>query len=238
MHQFSCAYFLAALVLMLVTAPFLEHLPGGNLIATLAMTLVLMSAVLAIGSRRETLAVAIVLVVPALLAKWVEQVRPDLLPPGTFQAAGILFVAYVVTHLLRSILRAPRVDSEVLCAGIGTYLMLGVLWMLGYVLVARVAPDSFAFNVGSVSSRSMDGFNALYFSFVTLSTVGFGDIVPVSGAARMLAMTEAIAGLFYMTLLIARLVAIYSAERPVELRNEQASAADHSAVTKKGTLSD
>lgn len=198
---------------MLVTGPFLEHIPGGDLIATLAMTLVLMSAVMAVGHRRKTLATAIVLVVPALLAKWVEHVRPDALPPGTFQIAGILFVGFVVSHLLRSILRAPRVDSEVLCAGIGTYLMLGVLWMLAYVLVGRVVPGSFAFTVGTSSRGSMEGFNAIYFSFVTLSTVGFGDIVPVSGVARMLAMTEAVAGLFYVTLLIARLVAIYSAER-------------------------
>src|SRR5580692_1416340 len=65
---------------------------------------------------------------------------------------------------------------------------------------------SFVFTVGLVSSRSMNNFNALYFSFTTLSTVGYGDIVPVSGIARMLAMVEAVFGMFYVTLLIARLV--------------------------------
>ena len=221
MHRFSCAYFLAALVLMLVTMPFLEQFPGGSLIGTLAMTLVLMSAVLAVGRRRSTLVWAVMLVVPALLAKWVEHVRPDLLPTGTFQAAGILFEAFVVTHLLRFILRAPRVDSEVLCAGIAGYLMLGLLWMLGYVMVDRLISESFVFDAGPVSGRSMTGFNALYFSFVTLSTVGYGDIIPVSGAARMLAMTEAIAGMFYVTLLIARLVAIYSTEEAGDVRRRQ-----------------
>ena len=57
----------------------------------------------------------------------------------------------------------------------------------------------------------MIGFNSLYFSFTTLSTIGFGDIVPVSGASRMLAILEAIVGMFYVTMLVARLVSIYSA---------------------------
>jgi hypothetical protein len=75
---------------------------------------------------------------------------------------------------------------------------------------------SFVFTVGLVSSRSMNNFNALYFSFTTLSTVGYGDIVPVSGIARMLAMVEAVFGMFYVTLLIARLVSLYSFKAPVE----------------------
>jgi hypothetical protein len=56
----------------------------------------------------------------------------------------------------------------------------------------------------------MEGFNAFYFSFITLSTVGFGDITPVSKVARTLAAMEAITGLFYVAVLISRLVALYS----------------------------
>jgi hypothetical protein len=59
----------------------------------------------------------------------------------------------------------------------------------------------------------MDSFNAIYFSFVTLSTVGFGDITPVSRFARMLAISEASTGIIYVTVVIARLVALYSSER-------------------------
>ena len=62
--------------------------------------------------------------------------------------------------------------------------------------------------------RYSDGFNAFYFSFVTLSTVGFGDVAPVSKVARTLAVMEAITGMFYVAVLIARLVAMYSPARP------------------------
>ena len=60
----------------------------------------------------------------------------------------------------------------------------------------------------------MRGFDAVYFSFVTLYTVGYGDVVPVSRGAQLLAITEAATGMFYVTMLIARLVALYSSEKP------------------------
>jgi voltage-gated potassium channel len=133
------------------------------------------------------------------------------------RGGGLLFIGFVVLEFLRFILRAPRVDFEVLCAGIATYLMLGLLWSFAYILVDRLVPDSFIFTVGPVSSRSMNDFNALYFSFTTLSTIGYGDIIPVSGVARMLAMAEAVFGMFYVTLLIARLVSLYSSQSPREV---------------------
>ncbi len=69
---------------------------------------------------------------------------------------------------------------------------------------------AFAFNTNTGTKETMEGFNAFYFSFITLSTVGYGDITPVSKVARMLAAMEAMTGLFYMAVLIARLVALYS----------------------------
>ena len=67
----------------------------------------------------------------------------------------------------------------------------------------------------------MNGFNGFYFSFITLSTVGYGDITPVSKVARMLAAMEAMTGLFYVAILIARLVSLYSAPGSTEHREEK-----------------
>jgi Ion channel len=120
---------------------------------------------------------------------------------------------FVVVHLFRFILRAPRVNSEVLYAGVATYLMLGLLWAFAYIMVALMIPNSFAFTVSAESGQSIHGFNGLYFSLITLSTVGYGDIVPVLPAARMLAMTEAMTGTIYVAVLISRLVALHSSAR-------------------------
>ncbi|SEM13746.1 Ion channel [Syntrophus gentianae] len=210
--RFSLRYFLAMLVLLIVIFPFIEMMPHGILILSLLMTLVLLSALPSIGGRRSTLVWGIALATPAVAGKWANYFRPDLVPPEIFLVAAILFCGFVVMHLLSFILRTPRVSLDILCAAIANYLMLGLLWSFAYQLVAQILPDSFFFNLGSASRHVPTGFEAFYFSFATLMTVGYGDIIPASNFSRMLAITESIAGVFYVTILVARLVAIYSSE--------------------------
>ena len=116
------------------------------------------------------------------------------------------------SSFLRFILRSPRVNSEVLCAAVATYLLLGLLWASAYALVARLIPGSFS--GVAAGSQPLHGFDALYFSLTTLTTAGFGDIASVSGPARMLAMLEAVTGTMYMAVLVARLVSGYSFAQP------------------------
>ena len=207
----SFAWFLASLALLLVASPVVEHWPNGALIESVLLSVAMMFAVPAIGGRRRRLIWANVLLIPALLGKWANFWRPDLAPPELFLGTAILFVGFVVLNILGYILRAPRVSSEILCAAIANYLMLGLLWSFAYTLIASAVPDAFAFSTGAESSHVMKGFNSIYFSFATLSTIGYGDISPVAGGARMLAVAEAVVGMFYVTMLIARLVSLYSA---------------------------
>ena len=108
-----------------------------------------------------------------------------------------------------------------LCAATSVYLLLGILWSMAYILVAELVPGSFCFAAGPDPGRSMAGFDAVYFSFVTLCTVGYGDVFPVSHGAKMLAIAEAVTGLFYVTILIARLVAVYSSEKPSDKGSDE-----------------
>ena len=203
-----------ALGLLFLSAPFVEDVRFGSLIEACLLTLVMTFAVLAVGARSRTLGIALLLVIPALAARWINYLRPDLLSPVVFLLAAMLFQAFVVAHILRFILRTSRVDANVLCAGLSGYLILGLLWVLAYVLVARINPKAFIISGGADASAKMDGFRAFYFSFITLCTVGYGDVVPASKVAQMLAITEAIAGVFYVAVLISRLVAIYSSAQP------------------------
>lgn len=207
--RYSTVKLLIALALLFISAPFVEDLPQGDLIEAVLMTLVMVSSVLAVGGHRRTLIAALALVVPAIIGKWINHLRPDLLPPEGFLIPSVIFFVFIILHLLYFIVRSPKVNTEVLCAGVAGFLMLGVLWVPVYVLVARLNPAAFRVPDGS----ALNGFNAFYFSFMTLCTVGYGDITPVSKVARMLAVTEAIAGLFYMAVLISRLVSIYSSAR-------------------------
>lgn len=212
LHRNSGAGFLGALILLIVTVPFVRHLEAGDLIQALLLTLVLLSAVLAVGGRRRTLVVGICLVTPAVVGKWIDHFRPGLMPPALILVFALAFVAFVIVHHLHFVLSAPHVNSEVLCAGISTYVMLGLFWAFAYALVAGLDPAAFVFSAGPPQHRVMAGFEALYFSLGTLSGVNFGDITPVADVSRMLAMVEATVGMFYLAILIARLVSLYSAE--------------------------
>lgn len=212
--RFSAVELLIALVLLIVAMPFLEDLPGGDLVEAILFSIVLGSAVLAVGGRRRMLGWAAVLACPAILGKWINHFRPEFFARPLFLVAALIFIVFIVVNLLRFVLRAPRVNSEVLCASIAAYLLLGLAWTFGYMLTGNFQADAFAFNTAHPGADSMDGPAAFYFSFVTLSTVGYGDITPVSHVARMLAVTESMTGLLYVAVLIARLVALYSAPDP------------------------
>lgn len=213
-RRLSVAYFLIALVVLLVVIPFVDKFANGNVIEAALLTLVLLSAVPAIGGRGRTLFLAALLVIPALVGTRVNHLRPGLLPRGVTVVAAIAFVAFVIVCLLGFILRAAWVNAEVLCSAVAAYLLLALLWAFAYTLVARLVPDSFEFTAKADAHRSMARFEALYFSFVTLTTVGYGGILPVSNAARMLAALEAVTGVLYVAVLIARLVSLYSRNQP------------------------
>ena len=208
--RYSAIELLVVLLLLIITAPLVQDLPAGDLMEVALLTLVMVSAVLAIGGRRRTFIVALLLVIPAIVGKWANHLSPSLVSPFVYLVPATLFFLFVVAQLINFILRSPRVDANVLCAGLSGYLLLGLLWTPLYVAAWRWNSAAFIMPAGA----TMDGFSAFYFSFITLSTVGYGDIAPVSKAARMLAVTEAVAGLFYVAVLISRLVAIYSSAPP------------------------
>src|SRR6266568_4292481 len=209
-RRFSTVELLIALALLFFFFPFVEEVKGGDVIVSILLSLVLLSAVLAVADRKRVFFIALVLAIPAIIGRWINHFRPDLLPSPVFLIAGLALIAFVVANLLLFVLRAPSVNTDVLCASISAYLMLGLMWTIAYWLVDQLTPGgAFSFNTNA-GPRSINGFNGFYFSFITLSTVGFGDITPVSRMARWLAAMEAMTGLLYVAVLIARLVSMYS----------------------------
>ncbi len=150
-RRFSTAEFLVALVLLFIGVPIAEKIPYGENIEAALTTLVLVSGVFAVGRSRRTLVWAAVLMVPTVTAKWTSHFRPDLVPKVFYFVVGLIFLIFLVAQFLRFILHAPRVNSEVMCAGVSVYLLLGLSWMLAYLIVASSGDPqhpAFAFNAG------------------------------------------------------------------------------------------
>jgi hypothetical protein len=128
----------------------------------------------------------------------------------------IAFLGYVICVMLRAIFDGREVTFNTVCASLCIYLLLGVVWALAYSVDDVLDPAAFT---GTVDGSKHPGWlrlvrgetTVLYFSFATLTTLGYGDIVPTSPISRMLATIEAITGQLYLAVLVARLVGMHIA---------------------------
>lgn len=210
--RYPMAWLLTTLLVLMAASPWVDHVQHGHLVESTALTLVLLAAVLAVRATRRMLLLAVLLVMPALVGRWLSQAPTGLALHEASLAAGIVFTAFVAAHLLRFVLRAAEVDSEVLCAAIATYFLLALAWAFAYQIGARLDPDAFAYTVGP-ARQTLSSFKAMYFSLGTLTSVAYGDILPFSNAMRTVAMAEVATGMFYMAILISRLVSLYTVRR-------------------------
>lgn len=138
LSRHSAVGFLVTLILLFIINPFIEFMRNGVLVESVVVTLVLVWGVLAVGKRRRTLVLGILFAIPPIMGKWANHFRPDLVSNEVFLIAGLFYILFVIVHSLAFILRAPNVNSEVLCAGLSTYLLLGLLWCFAYRLASVI----------------------------------------------------------------------------------------------------
>jgi voltage-gated potassium channel Kch len=119
---------------------------------------------------------------------------------------NVVLAVFAAFAALRFALRGGHVDSERLCAALSAYLLAGHFFGLAYLQVEQLRPGSFAIGGVPFQPKQLDLPTAIYFSFVTLATLGYGDITPLTPTARGLAVSEAILGQLYLAVLVARLV--------------------------------
>jgi hypothetical protein len=140
------------------------------------------------------------------------------------RAFSIAFLVYTVVMILRDLLMQRVVTWDSLVGSFCGYLLIGVTWSEMYALLQLISPGALHFEIEStraLASQANTWQHFQYFSFVTLSTVGYGDITPVSPTARALAMMEAICGQFYLAVLVAALVGLRVSSRQADRRESQ-----------------
>lgn len=202
-HRFAWLFF--SLLLTLAARPALEALvPGPDpLELLLAVNLV---AATATAARERWIRVLLLLGMAFVVARGIRAVLgiETLLPIS--QVLWLLASLLATATTARHALRARVVDAECIFAALDAYLLAGLIFAVCYWLLDQTWPASF----GVASANDLDLARAIYFSFVTLATLGYGDIVPTSDTARGLAILEAVSGQMYLTVLVARLVSLYA----------------------------
>ncbi len=197
---------LVALVLLIILSSLLEGTQFGQRAVDILFALVILATVRAASSERRTRLVFLVLAVSAIALLWTSN---GVERTGVGVAGLMIFVVLntgTVGLMLKRILKARVVGFDVLCSAVAVYLLIGVTWALTYIVIDILDPT--AFEQLAVSAWA-GGTDYVYFSFVTLTTLGYGDISPNGNFVRIWAVMEAGVGVLYLALLIARLVSLY-----------------------------
>ena len=201
---------LANLLSLYIIYPFLVYLPLGDLLIFFFFSLSLIIAVYQIDRSKLALRCNISLFVIALILRVFGRIIPiysDL--TGWFDLSSTLislaFISLCVYSILLELIPAEQVTSDIIKGGICVYFLLGFFWASAYSIVQIFEPDSF-----SSAAKTVNQADIIHFSFTTLATVGYGDIVPTSKVARVLANLEGMAGVLYPAVFIARLVSLHN----------------------------
>jgi voltage-gated potassium channel Kch len=202
-HRFAWLFF--SLLLTLGSRPALETLVSGFNPLELLLALNLIAAV-ASAAHERWLRVLLLLSIAFVATRGIRVVLgvEAMLPVS--QAFWVTACLLAMAATARHALRAVVVDAEHIFAALDAYLLAGLIFGVCYWLLDQTWPASF----GVAAESDLDLARAIYFSFVTVATVGYGDVVPASDSARGLAILEAVGGQMYLAVLVARLVSLYS----------------------------
>jgi hypothetical protein len=191
------------LLVTMVAAPVVDawELPGALIELLLAANLLAAVLPVSAGKGRSVLLALMILVwLARSVIAWFEHPALSAMTLGIWTVIGLLAAA----GALRYSMRAVSVDAEHLYAALSAYLLAGIFFGLFYWVLEQSWTGTFTFS-GDFSRMS-----AMYFSFVTLATLGYGDIVPRTDVARGMAIVEGVGGQLFLAVMVARLVSLYS----------------------------
>jgi multisubunit Na+/H+ antiporter MnhF subunit len=201
------ALLLAAMLAELTLAPFIDMLPRGLALVQALTTMVLLAALAVAGSRR----LAVLLFAGALLVHLAASLFTGSVLTAAAHALRLVFLCYVVGLVFRRVLADRAVTLDTVAGAACAYMLLGLVWGDLFMLLESWRPGSFHMPATWTqgSDRTLRS-SLVYFSFATLTTVGYGEIHPNDPAAGSLCAAEALVGQLYLTIMIARLVGLHT----------------------------
>lgn len=202
---------MAFLVLFLVQPIFSGNQILLTFMGDIVFSIVIGTTTYALSTRRQYMISALLLGLPAIILRWLYWVYLEQYLWVASYLLGISVLLFCNFELFSFIMQVKKVSQHTINAAICIYLSLGVAWGMAYILVETLSPGSFTLAklVNEPPALIMD---MLYYSIVTLTTLGYGDITPVTPWAKNLSALEAVIGQVYLTVLVARLVSLNTAQ--------------------------
>ncbi len=178
-------------------------------VASIVFSLILISGVISVARSRFITVLAVILALASFSAQWMVTLVPSVGLASLTDFLAIVFLGMLSVLVLYQVFREGPITMQRIMGAVVAYLLLGLIWAFAYKLVELQRQGSF--NSAGLSDVEHDfdpKTRLIYFSFATLTTVGYGDITPVHPIARSLAMLEALIGQLFPVILIARLVSM------------------------------
>jgi len=220
--RFSYLFF--AQVLLLILFPYVETPGLPTVLFRLLGVSAFLSCVYALSEKHAHWITALALAIPAGILNAIYAFRPSAGLAVPTLICTLLFLIFTLAFLLRAVIKAEKVTHDTIYGAISVYLMMAIVWGAAYMLLETTQPTAFSMDIARHGNRGMDWSDCVFYSFVTLTTIGYGDIVPITAQARSLSILEAVSGTLYVAVLIARFVGVYSATKTqhrLKIQDEQ-----------------
>lgn len=201
-------FLLLSLVGLIVVYPFFE----GIFLLNVLLSAVLLAALSTVSTGRRHRLIGLCLGLPYLFILWIITLGYGPVAITVIgRGFGILFLGFTTWILLQHLMQAEEVDGDTLYGAVSVYLLLGIAWALLYGVIETLQPGSFNLGTAQKGEDAKTWGDLVYYSFVTLTTLGYGDVAPLRPRVRSLAVLEAVTGVFYVAILVARLVGLHIA---------------------------
>ena len=201
-----CFFLFLALLALLVVMPYVAETAHGRMIVGLLNVIILVAAVAAVERSINSFVIAVILGLPTLCFQ-ILALQSGL--PGQFALSwgfGAVFYAFTIAHLLHYVLRRDMMTADKLYGAVATYAMIAILWAYLYGVLQYFYPGAFAYHG---ATKTLDMAELIFYSFTVLTTAGFGDVTAQLIQPRFATLLEAVTGVMYVAILIARLTGVY-----------------------------
>jgi hypothetical protein len=206
----SCLFLLLSLLFLLFAYPYVQVRP---LLILMLNGITLIAGVYAVSTIRRHIVIAVVIGTLQVLSAVIHLKTGSILSDLIAFALIAIFYIYVLAIVLAYVVKGTEVTKDKIVGAVSIYLLLGFTWASFYRIVFSLQPEAFSVNETLLVSTGRSQPDFVYFSFITLLTVGYGDFRPISGIARSIAMLEGIVGVLYIGVFISRLLTLYKPQQ-------------------------